>query len=71
MKNTILQTKEAVFGGNWKDINLILENIVFMELLRLGYQVTVGKALEKEMGFVCERRGETLYVQVLLPAGVG
>ena len=56
--------REAVFGGNRKDINLILENIVFMELLRHGYQVTVGKALEKEIDFVCERRGEKLYVQV-------
>lgn len=56
--------REAVFGGNRKDINLILENIVFVELLRHGYQVTVGKALEKEIDFVCERRGEKLYVQV-------
>lgn len=56
--------REAVFGGNRKDINLILENIVFMELLRHGYQVTVGKALEKEIDFVCEQRGEKLYVQV-------
>lgn len=56
--------REAVFGGNRKDINLILENIVFMELLRHGYQVTVGKASEKEIDFVCERRGEKLYVQV-------
>lgn len=56
--------REAVFGGNRKDINLILENIVYMELLRHGYQVTVGKALEKEIDFVCERRGEKLYVQV-------
>ena len=29
--------REAVFGGNMKDINLILENIVYMELLRRGY----------------------------------
>lgn len=36
--------REAVFGGNMKDINLILENIVYMELLRRGYTVTVGKS---------------------------
>ena len=30
--------REAVFGGNMKDINLILENIVYMELLRRGYR---------------------------------
>lgn len=62
--------KEAVFGGNRRNINLILENIVFMELVRHGYQVTVGKASEKELDFVCEQRGEKLYVQVcyLLPS---
>lgn len=31
--------REAVFGGNTRDINLVLENIVFMELLRRGYEV--------------------------------
>ena len=40
--------REAVFGGNRRDINQILENIVFLELLRRGYDVTVGKAGEKE-----------------------
>ena len=29
--------REAVFGGNTRDINLILENIVYLELLRRGY----------------------------------
>lgn len=56
--------REAVFGGNMRDINLVLENIVFLELLRRGYTVTVGKAGEKEVDFVCDKRGETLYVQV-------
>lgn len=57
--------REAVFGGNMKDINLILENIVYMELRRRGYVVTVGRAGEKEIDFVCEKRGEKLYVQVI------
>ena len=47
-----------------RDINLILENIVFMELLRRGYTVTVGKIGSKEIDFVCEKRGEKLYIQV-------
>ena len=33
--------REAVFGGNMRDINLVLENIVYLELLRRGYRVTV------------------------------
>ena len=56
--------REAVFGGNMRDINLILENIVYMELLRRGYDVTVGKTNDKEIDFVCEKRGQKLYVQV-------
>lgn len=56
--------REAVFGGNMKDINLVLENIVYMELIRRGYSVTVGKVSEKEIDFVCEVRGRKLYVQV-------
>ncbi|MCL2718016.1 MAG: ATP-binding protein [Lachnospiraceae bacterium] len=56
--------REAVFGGNMKDINLVLENIVYMELLRRGYKITVGKAGTKEIDFVCEKRKEKLYVQV-------
>ena len=56
--------REAVYGGNMRDINLILENIVFMEILRRGYHVTVGKVKEKEIDFVCEKRNEKIYVQV-------
>lgn len=56
--------REAVFGGNRKDINLVLENIVYMELLRRGYTVTVGKVGDQEIDFVCERQGNKLYVQV-------
>ncbi|MCD7845276.1 MAG: ATPase, partial [Oscillospiraceae bacterium] len=56
--------REAVYGSNQRDINLVLENIVYMELLRRGYNVTVGKVGDKEIDFVCENRGEKLYVQV-------
>lgn len=56
--------REAVFGGNMRDINLTLENIVYLELLRRGYEVTVGRTGDKEIDFVCHKRGEKLYVQV-------
>ena len=55
---------EAVFGGNMKDINLTLENIVYLELRRRGYEVTIGEAGSKEIDFVCHKRDEKLYVQV-------
>lgn len=56
--------REAVFGGNTKDINLVLENIVYMELLRRGYSITVGKVGNKEIDFVCKKQEDKLYVQV-------
>lgn len=56
--------REAVFGGNMKEINLTLENIVYLELLRHGYKVTVGRIGNKEIDFVCHKRDEKLYVQV-------
>lgn len=61
--------REAVFGGNMRDINLILENIIYLELLRRDYKVTVGRIGSKEIDFVGERRGDKIYIQVayLLP----
>ena len=56
--------REAIYGGNMRDINLILENIVYMELLRRGYNVTVGRVKDKEIDFVCEKRNEKIYIQV-------
>ena len=56
--------REAVLGGNMRDINLVLENIVYLELLRRGYKVTVGKIDTKGIDFICDKQGEKLYVQV-------
>jgi predicted AAA+ superfamily ATPase len=56
--------REAVFGGNMKEINLTLENIVYLELLRRGYEVTVGRIGDKEIDFVCHKRNDKLYIQV-------
>ena len=56
--------REAIFGRNMRDINLVLENIVYMELLRRCYKVMVGKSGNKEIDFVCDKSGQKLYVQV-------
>jgi predicted AAA+ superfamily ATPase len=42
----------------------ILENIVFLELRRRGYQVHVGKLGEREVDFVAEKSGDREYFQV-------
>nr|WP_315102563.1 ATP-binding protein [uncultured Catonella sp.] len=61
--------REAVYGGNTGDMDQLLENIVCMELLYRGYNVTIGKAGEKEIDFIAEKAGDKLYIQVayLLP----
>jgi len=56
--------REAVYGNNLRDINQTLENIVYMELLRRGYQVRVGKAGGQEIDFVAVRENEKVYIQV-------
>lgn len=56
--------REAVYGGNARDINSILENMVYLEILRRGYEVTVGKIGDKELDFACDKCGEKLYIQV-------
>lgn len=56
--------KYCVMGFNLKSIASMLENIVYFELLRRGYQVYIGKLGTKEIDFVAERQGARIYVQV-------
>ena len=56
--------RKAIYGADRNDINLVLENVVYMELLRRGHKITVGKAGEKEIDFIAEKKNEKLYVQV-------
>lgn len=56
--------REAVVGANLQNVEIILENIVGLELLRRGYRVCVGRVGTKEVDFVGEKQGDKLYVQV-------
>ena len=56
--------RQALYGNNQRDIELVLENIVCLELLRHGYKVSVGQIGTKEIDFVCEKSGKRFYVQV-------
>ncbi len=49
-------------NSNW--LARILENIVYIELLRRNYSVKVGKIKGKEIDFVCQRHDKKIYVQV-------
>ena len=48
------------------DMGHILENVVYLELLRRGYKVYVGKVDEYEVDFVAENRDGIKYYQVAL-----
>lgn len=56
--------REAVYGMGTRDIDQLLENIVCMELIRRGYDVTIGKARDKEIDFVALSGGDKIYIQV-------
>ena len=56
--------REAIMENNQKDINQVLENIVYFEMLRRGYNVKIGKVDNLEVDFVCKKNDETIYIQV-------
>lgn len=56
--------RQAMGMSNQANIDQVLEGIVFMELKRRGFNVSVGKVGNSEIGFIARRRGETEYYQV-------
>lgn len=56
--------KYCIMGFNPKSMAAMLENIVYFELLRRGYEVYIGKNETKEIDFAAVRRDERIYVQV-------
>lgn len=56
--------KYSLYGFNPTSIAAMMENIVFFELKRRGYDVYIGKNADKEIDFVATHRDEKLYIQV-------
>lgn len=56
--------REAIVGSNLENVEIILENIIGLELLRRGYKICVGRVGKKEIDFVGEKNDEKLYLQV-------
>ena len=56
--------REAIMENNQKNINQVLENIVYFEMLRRGYNIKIGKVDNLEVDFVCKKNDETIYIQV-------
>lgn len=54
----------GIAGYSDSDISGILENLVFLELIRRGYTVYVGQSGALEVDFVAEKQEEKIYIQV-------
>ena len=65
-KNYIIDMgfRNMLLGYRDADGGHILENIVFLELIRREYRVYIGKVGETEVDFVCEKPNEKMYIQV-------
>ena len=63
---TDIGMRYAILGKRYLDMGHILENIVYLELIRRGYKVYIGKVGEKEVDFIAENRNGIIYYQVAL-----
>lgn len=55
-----------LLGSTQTDMGHILENVVYLELLRRGYDVYIGKVDDLEVDFVAQNNKGTIYFQVAL-----
>lgn len=56
--------KYSVLGYTETSVAAMLENIVYLELLRRGYEVCIGKTNDGEIDFIATKQNEKMYVQV-------
>ena len=61
---TDVTMRYALLGRKYIDLGHILENIVYLELVRRGYKVYIGKSGDKEIDFVAENSKGIQYFQV-------
>jgi predicted AAA+ superfamily ATPase len=59
-----LGLRHALLGFREGDIGAFLENLVFLDLARRGYRVSMGKLRAAEIDFVATRERERIYIQV-------
>ena len=58
--------RNSIAGFSPFDLGQIIENVVYLHLISIGYSVLVGKQNEKEIDFIGERQSEKIYFQVVL-----
>ncbi len=56
--------KYSILGYHDESIAAMLENVVYLELLRRGYEVYIGKTLHGEIDFIATRQTDKLYIQI-------
>lgn len=61
---TDVTMRYALLGRKYIDLGCILENIVYLELVRRGYKVYIGRIGDKEIDFVAENSNGVQYFQV-------
>jgi predicted AAA+ superfamily ATPase len=61
--------RQAIVGYRQDDVGAVLENLVYLELLRRDYTVSAGKIGDREIDFVAERTAERHYIQVAYQLG--
>ena len=61
----------SVLGYSPNSAAAMLENIVYLELLRRGYDVYVGKLDNNEIDFIAVKQGNKVYIQVTQEIGSG
>lgn len=63
---TDLGIRHLLIGLRGGDLGHLLENVVYLELIRRGYQVMVGKMGDAEVDFIALKSGQPTYFQVSL-----
>ena len=58
--------RHGFLGYRDGDISGMLENVVYLELLRRGHRVSIGKLDDREIDFVAEKQDGRIYIQVCL-----
>lgn len=56
--------RRTLLGNSYTDIGHILENVIYLELIRRNYKVSIGKINDLEIDFVAQNYEETIYIQV-------
>ncbi|MBU2445284.1 MAG: ATP-binding protein [Bacteroidetes bacterium] len=59
-----LGLRNSLIGFRPQDISKIIENVVYMHLIYLGYEVNVGVDAGREIDFVAQKNEKLVYVQV-------